>query len=329
MTSGPSSIEVQVWSRLIEAERIGICSHARPDGDAIGSQLALADLLWAQKKTVFLWNRHGVPETFQFLPGAAAVQSVERIPTDVDVLVFIECADPARAEINGWQRCSFLINIDHHVCNTYYADLNWVEPDAPCVGTMLYRMQQTLNLPASSAFYTTVYVALMTDTGNFQYNLKPETFRYAYELVARGAPAEVLVRQVYGTYPERRLRLLRMVLDTLQRTPDGRIAWIVVTRAMMEAVGAQYEDTEGFVDLPLKIRGVEVAVFFKEIEPGHFRISLRSNAQWDLLPFALRMGGGGHAKAAAFVMKGTLPEVQAQVIAEVQSFLLQAVSVPS
>lgn len=310
-----------IWQRLMEADRIGICSHAYPDGDAIGSQLALAELLWAQGKEVILMNRHNVPENLRFLKGSEAVRVVEAVPPGLDVLVFIECTEPRRADLTGWEQCPLWVNIDHHVCNTRYAHLNWVAPEAPCVGTMLYELQRRLGLPAPPAFYEDVYVTLISDTGNFQYNLKPETFRWAYELVQGGVPAEELVRRVFGQYPERRWRLLRMALDTLQLSMDGRIALMTVTQSMFQAVDARYEDTDGFVDYALKTRGVQVAALLKEIEPGAFRVSLRANGRIDLLPLAKRFGGGGHARAAALVLRGSLGEVQARVLAALEGLL--------
>jgi phosphoesterase RecJ-like protein len=166
-----------------------------------------------------------------------------------------------------------------------------------------------------------VYVALISDTANFQYNLRPDTFRWAYELVRRGVPAEELTRRVFGQYPERRWRLLRLVLDTLQLSMDGRIALMAVTQSMFQAVDARYEDTEGFVDYALKIQGVQVAALLKEVEPGHFRVSLRANGRIDLLPLARRFGGGGHARAAALVLRGSLEEVRAQVLTALEGLL--------
>ncbi len=314
----------RIWQRLMEADRIGICSHAYPDGDAIGSQLALAELLWAQGKGVTLMNRHSVPENLRFLKGWEAIQVVESVPAGLDVLVFIECTEPRRADLTGGERCPLWVNIDHHACNTRYAHLNWVAPEAPCVGTMLYELRQRLDLPVTPAFYEDVYVALISDTANFQYNLRPDTFRWAYELVQRGVPAEDLVRRVFGQYPERRWRLLRMVLDTLQLRMDGQIALMAVTQSMLRTVDACYEDTEGFVDYALKTRGVQVAALLKEVEPGHFRVSLRANGRVDLLPLAQRLGGGGHARAAAVVLRGPLEAVQAQVLAALEGLLTDA-----
>ncbi|MCS7312388.1 MAG: DHH family phosphoesterase [Acidobacteria bacterium] len=310
-----------IWQRLTESDRIGICSHAYPDGDAIGSQLALAELLWAQGKEVILMNRHNVPENLRFLKNWEAVQVVESVPAGLDVLVFIECTEPRRADLTGWEQCPLWVNIDHHVCNTRYAHLNWVAPEAPCVGTMLYELQQRLGLPAPPAFYEDIYVALISDTANFQYNLKPNTFRWAYELVQQGVSAEELARRVFGQYPERRWRLLRMALDTLQLSMDGRIALMTVTHSMLQAVDARYEDTEGFVDYALKTQGVQVAALLKEIEPSHFRVSLRANGRIDLLPLAQRFGGGGHARAAALVLQGPWEEVQARVLAALEGLL--------
>jgi len=317
----PTDTLRQIWQRLMEADRIGVCSHAYPDGDAIGSQLALAELLWTQGKEVTLLNRHSVPEHLRFLRGWEAIRAVESVPPGLDVLVFIECTDPRRPDLAGVEQCPLWVNIDHHACNTRYAHLNWVAPEAPCVGTMLYELQQRLELPAPPAFYEDVYVALISDTANFQYNLRPDTFRWAYELVRRGVPAEELTRRVFGQYPERRWRLLRLVLDTLQLSMDGRIALMAVTQSMLQAVDARYEDTEGFVDYALKTRGVQVAALLKEVEPGHFRVSLRANGRIDLLPLARRFGGGGHARAAALVLRGSLEEVRAQVLTALEGLL--------
>jgi len=314
----------RVWQELMRVERIGIVGHTYPDGDAISSMLALAQLLDMQEKTVQLFSRHPVPEYLRFLPGLDRIDVTASMSHALDALVFIECTDPERTGIAGLQQTRHWINIDHHACNRLFAHINWVDPAAPCVGAMIYQLATVGGLQPPTTFYTYIYVSLMTDTGNFQYNLHPRVFALAYDLVRRGVPAEWIHREVYGRYPVRKWRLLARVLDTLEQSEDGRIAWITATADMLRELGAQYEDLDGFVDYPLRTRDVEVAIFFKEVAPNRFRVSLRCHEPWNLLPLAQQFGGGGHRKAVAFPMTGTLADVKARVLESVRAYLHNA-----
>ena len=319
----------EVWQELMQAQRIGIVGHTYPDGDAISSMLALSQLLEMHRKTVRLFSRHPVPEYLQFLPGIDRIQVTSSISQPLDTLVFIECTDPERTGLAGLHRTDRWINIDHHACNHLFAHTNWVDPQAPCVGAMIYRLSEVSGLRPPTTFYTYIYVSLMTDTGNFQYNLQPHVFELAYTLVRRGVPAEWIHREVYGRYPVRKWRLLARVLDTLEQSEDGKIAWIIATTDMLRELDARYEDLDGFVDYPLRTRDVEIAIFFKEIAPNRFRVSLRCHEPWNLLPLAQQFGGGGHRKAVAFPMTGTLADVKARVLASVRAYLQDANAYPS
>ena len=315
----------QFWNALLEMQTIGICSHARPDGDTIGSQLALAELLEARGKRVICFNVDGIPERFHFLHHAHRVEQRATVPKGLDCLVLIECADVSRAGIPIPPDLP-LMNIDHHMTQSYYGVLNWVDPQAPCIGVMLLELQEKLNLPAPRAFFEDCYVALLSDTGGFAYNLSPRAFQSAARLLEYGIDARRIHRHMFGNHPFRRFQLMGLVLQTLDRSPDGLTAWIRVTPDMLRQTGASYFDMEGFVDIPLQINNVEVSVFFKEIEPGHFRISLRSNGNVDVLPIASRYNGGGHKFAAAFTWFGSWEELRTMILPAIIEYTTRALS---
>lgn len=304
---------VEMWHALMEMQTIGICSHARPDGDAIGSQLALAELLIAIGKEVVCFNVDGLPERFRFLTRSDLIKTSATVPEGLDCLVLIECADVSRAGIPIPPHLP-LMNIDHHITESYYGVMNWVDPTAPCVGVMLLELQEQLNLPATKSFYENCYVALLSDTGGFSYNLSARAFRAAARILEAGIDARRIQRHLFANHPFHRFVLLGMVLQTLERSDDGLTAWIRVTPGMLQQTGATYFDMEGFVDIPLQIENVEVSAFFKEIEPGHFRVSLRSNGIVDVLPIAKHFHGGGHKFAAAFTWEGTWDELRKEVL---------------
>ena len=315
----------KIWNTIQSAGKIIILSHARPDGDALGSQMALYALLHASGYNPICMNRDGVPDQFNFLPGADRVVQGDTLPDDVDLVICIECTERHRAEIEIPANIP-IINIDHHPRNTAYGDINWIDPTAPCIGAMLLEFQESLGLKADLRFYIGCYTALISDTGNFSYNLTPRTFQTALKLIEHGVPAQQVTRSVFWSYPERRFRLLARVLDTLELHANGKIAFIRVTQNMIQNTGASYFDTEGFVDYPLKIRGVEVSAFFKELGHNVYRISFRSNGLVSILTIAEAHGGGGHNFAAACTIRGPYEKIHVEILNELEALVDEQMS---
>ncbi|HEV2358192.1 MAG TPA: DHH family phosphoesterase [bacterium] len=287
-----------------------LLNHVSPDGDCLGSTLALARALWARERPAVVASTDGVPDMYRFLPGA------DRIVTDVPAVdafgavVFMECSTPDRAGSLAARAAAvpLTINIDHHVSNAGYGDLVLYDPAAAAVGELVTPIVAALG-PIDPATATCLLTALLTDTGSFRYaSVTPRTLRIAADLVQAGASPAHVYTQVYENRPAAALRLLGLALSRLALSPDGRIAWTAVTQAMLREAGAPMEESEGIVGWLRAMVGVQVAVLFKE-EPDGIHVSLRGRPGVRAHVIAEAFGGGGHAAAAGFTATGPLPDV--------------------
>jgi Exopolyphosphatase-related proteins len=307
---------------LIESKhRFLITGHARPDGDSIGSSLALYWGLRALHKDVVVVMRDPIPPAYQELPGAGEVQTRPAIDELYDAAFVIECSNLDRPGLPGLEK-QFIVNIDHHTTTALFGHINWIDPTAAAVGEMIYNLCKALGININQPIAECVYAALLSDTGSFHYaNTTERTFKIASELVRRGARPAHVARALYESHSFGKVKLLGHVLSTLRRDATGRVAWVTMTREMMEAADATEDDLEGIVNHPLSIRDVEAAVFFKEIRPGHFRISLRSKGKVDVSKIAEHFGGGGHKYASGCTVIGTQDSVENRVLSSLQSAL--------
>jgi bifunctional oligoribonuclease and PAP phosphatase NrnA len=307
-------------ARIAEALRsrrhVLLLNHESPDGDCLGSTLALGHALWARGQRATVGSVDGLPEMYRFLPGSDRVTSVLPGGETFDAAVFMECSTPERAGGLAARAAGvpLWVNIDHHVSNAGYGDLIYSDVTASAVGELVYPIVQALVPALDRSMATCLMTALLTDTGSFRYaSVTPRTFTIAAELLGAGAsPAEVYV-EVYENRPVTSLRLLGMALSRLTVSEDGRVAWTVVTQEMLRDAGARMEETEGIVTTLRALRGVQVAILFKE-EPDAIRVSLRGRGGVRVNVIAEAFGGGGHAAAAGFTARGALPDVVRQTL---------------
>ncbi|MBN2427039.1 MAG: bifunctional oligoribonuclease/PAP phosphatase NrnA [Deltaproteobacteria bacterium] len=312
--------------KLIENKRrFLVAAHMNPDGDAISSTLALGNALREMGKEVVFFNGDPVPQVYSFLPGAELLtssldQSAEEI---YDVGFVLDSGELRRAGEHLRDRCRILVNIDHHVDSERFSDYFWVDEKASSTGTLIYRLLKNFtgyrfSLPVATCLYT----SLVSDTGSFRFaNTDKETFQIAAELLELGVnPAEISAH-IYEDREERVLHLLGLALGTLKLSECGRIASISVTNAHMEATGTGPEHTDGFINYPRSIRGVEIALLFREAEPGFFKVGFRSNGNVDVAFVAQNFGGGGHARAAGATLRGTLDEVREKIIGHISQII--------
>ena len=306
-----------------------ILTHYRPDGDAIGSQLALALLLKDLGKTVEAWNDDAVPAKFKFLPGMQLITRPPATPKTFDVVIAIDTST--------WQRvgtCAdkiagkkIFINIDHHVSNEKFAEINWVVPVAPASGQIVFDLLKRGGFSLTPAIAQCLFAAISTDTGSFMYaNTNAACLHAAAELVETGINVGELSRHVYESYPYARLQMLQMALADLKLADHKHTAYFWVTKDMFANSGAKREDTEGLIDFARAIDGVVVALLFEEMEePGKIRVSFRSkHPKVDVNSIARHFGGGGHREAAGARFTGTPQEVEAKVLAVVSATLQTA-----
>jgi phosphoesterase RecJ-like protein len=301
---------------LREKERFLIACHENPEGDAIGSELALALALRKMGKTATVLNADPVPGNLLFLPGADTIVFAED-GSKYDVAVVVDCASPERTGRVSLElrKCPLLVNIDHHRTNGDLGELSLVDPSAAAAGLLIHRVLSAMKYEIDLEVATNIYVAILTDTGSFHYgSSSPEAFGVAGEMVRRGVDPWAVAEQVYETQSAFRLRLLGRVLDSLDLSADGRVASITTMREDLREFSLGKDALEGFINYPRSIVGVEVAVSFREEEGGAFRLSFRSKGRVDVSAVAARFGGGGHHNAAGCTVPGTLAEVKKKVL---------------
>jgi bifunctional oligoribonuclease and PAP phosphatase NrnA len=301
----------EVLKHIEQRNRFLLTSHARPDGDAVGSALAFRQILRGMGKEAEVVLRDGVPRIYQQLPFAGEVIAAERVNGKYEAAIILECDSIQRTRLQGLEG-RFLISIDHHVSGRPFANVNWIDPKAVATAELVYRLAREVAVPISPEIATCLYTALLADTGSFMFEGTNEyTFALARELVLAGANPAQSARNVYFAHSEAKMRLLGAALSHLHR--EGRFAWIWVTLEQMEAAGAKEEDCEGLVNYVLSIGDVEVAAFFRELSDGRFRVSLRSKGQ-NVAQVAEQFGGGGHECASGCAVDGPLTAAVAKIL---------------
>ena len=310
----------EIAAALRGSQRIAILSHVRPDGDAFGSQLALALSLRQLGKDVTVWNEDGLLEKYNFLPGAELLKQPPAEQQAFDVVVALDTATQVRLGTAGdAARAPVWINIDHHQSNPRYGDLVHIDSTAPATGQILFEFLCSEKLPLDTAIAENLFVAISTDTGSFQYpNTTARTYEIGAELLRAGVNVGRISQLLYESYPRRRTELLRDLLGTMRFDADGRIASFSLSLEVANALEVKPEDNEGLIDHLRAIHGVIVAVFFEELLDGKVRVSMRSKTEAaDVSAICQQFGGGGHKLAAGARVRGTLAEVEQRVMAAI------------
>lgn len=312
----------QIGQALREGVRFAVLGHVRPDGDALGSQLALGLSLKQLGKDVRIWNEEGMLEKYSFLPNANLLTKPPAEPEDVDVAIALDTAIQNRLgnSLAAVRSAKVWINIDHHPSNPGYGDLVYIDPNSPATGQILFELIKSEKLPIDAAIAENLYVAISTDTGSFQYpNTTARTFEIAAELVRAGVDVGRVSQLTYENYPRRRVELLRDLLGTMRFDANDRVASFSLSLATAKKLGVLPEDNEGLIDHLRAIRGVIVAVFFEELADGKVRVSMRSkNEKVNVCAICQKFGGGGHVLAAGARVRGSLAEVERKILEEVR-----------
>jgi phosphoesterase RecJ-like protein len=315
----------KIIDRIIEAFRqsqtICVAGHMRPDGDCVGSQLALTLALRNEGKKVTCWNEDHIPQKYEFLDRDGIIQK-PRKGKRFDCVVAADAATFDRLGSVGRRIADrkLLINIDHHESNTRFGDLNWVSAREPSTGELIFRLLKVAKWPITKRIADCLFTAVSTDTGSFQYpSTRPGTYHVAGELVRRGADLAKICDEVYQSYPLSRARLLRHVYSHFHLTHQDQIAYFWLKKADFARTGANSSDSEGLIDHIRAIAPVVVACVFEELEPELSRISLRSKSEKvNVNTIAAQFGGGGHPAAAGARIAGKPLSVQRRVIAAVK-----------
>lgn len=314
----------QVIDLIEKNERFAITSHIRPDGDSLGSSLALCWILRSLKKDAEVIMCDQVPHAYSKLPGADDVKVVPDVVRQYDAVFVIECSDVSRPGLPSLGE-QFVVNIDHHSTTELFGDVNWIDSTAAAVGEMIYNLAKAIGARITPELASCVYAALLTDTGSFHFsNTTERTFKIASELVKHGAQPAKLSQAIFYSYPYAKVRLVGEVLSTLKRDDSGRIAWIRMSKEAMEETGATEDDSDGIINYPLTVGEVEAVAFFRELSNSTFRISLRSKNRVNVARVAESFGGGGHCNAAGFTVQADFDELSKEVISRLKEAVASA-----
>jgi phosphoesterase RecJ-like protein len=300
-----------------------ITTHENPDGDAVGSSLALACFLQGLGKEVTVYFCDPLPEIYAFLPLAETVLHAIP-PRNYEVCFVLDVGEFRRAgrEFASFAGIGTLINVDHHLHCECFGAINLIDPEAAATGVLIHRIIKAAGHEIDYATALCIYTAVIADTGSFRYsNANPEAFAVAGEMVEKGVNAWNVAEKLYESQPLARLQLLTRALSTLTVSPRGDYAALAVTLEMYRETGASAELTDGFVNYPRSIRGVEVAIFFREVRSGFFKVGFRSKGKVDVSALAAGFGGGGHHNAAGCTVAGTLAQVRETVFAHLEKVL--------
>jgi bifunctional oligoribonuclease and PAP phosphatase NrnA len=307
----------QVLEIIRSRDRFAITSHVRPDGDALGSELALLLTLESIGKKAEVINRDAIPERYRTLPGAEGVRITDRLEETYGAVFVLECGSLDRTGLEGFDS-QFVVNIDHHHSTGAYASVNWIDEDACAVGEMIYRIVKALGVSMTPEIATNIYTAIVTDTGSFQFACTTaETFRMAADLAESGADVAGIARNVFYSNPITKVNSMMVMLNRMTLECGGRVVWTAVTREDMIRHNCMEDDVEGLVNFPLTISSVDVAVFLRELEDGTFRVSLRSKNSIDVCDIAREFGGGGHRNASGCTLAGPLSAAKRLLLSKI------------
>jgi phosphoesterase RecJ-like protein len=304
--------------------RFLLTSHARPDGDAIGSALALAEVLDQLGCKVDVIFADPIPYIYRTLPNLDRIHEAPSA-NDVDLnpdtpAILLECDGIARTGLLGLEGRT-LINIDHHASGRAFASVNWIDEHACAVAAMVYRIALAAEVEITPSMATCLYTAILSDTGSFTYaSTTADTFAIVHDLATRGANPSQIARDLYFSNPASKIRLLGAALSNFQY--DDSVAWTWVTSEDMERAGATAEDCEGVVNYLIGIVGVESAVFLREVpDTSQFRLSIRSKGKLDVAQVAEYFGGGGHRNASGCTIDGPLAEAVDRILLQLRTGL--------
>ncbi|WP_319405824.1 DHH family phosphoesterase [uncultured Desulfosarcina sp.] len=311
----------KIIQQLTNSSRVLVASHAKPDGDAIGSLLAMGIALERVGCEVTRYNESAIPAVYRFLP---SVDSIQRQLTDVgcfDTAVILDCGglDRVGSAVDAITTIPAIVNIDHHTTNTRFGQYHLVDVNACATSEIIYRLIQAMDLELDVEMATAIYTGILTDTGSFRFsNTNRAAFSICEAMVAIGVNPSAVARHVYGTYSLGRIKLLNLALDSIEISSNGHISIMTVTREMLSDTGTQPEDADGLINYARRIQDVKVAALIHELENGNgesrsrkrFHVSLRSDGSVDVSRIALDFGGGGHAGAAGFSVESSLAELK-------------------
>lgn len=306
--------------QLTRSRRVLLTTHTHPDGDAIGSLLALGLSLERMGKTIAMVDDDPIPAIYRFLPEVARI--TDRVPSgvDFDTAVVLDCGSLQRvgAVAEAVTAAPVVLNIDHHVTNEAFGTLRLVDPEACATAEIIYRLLGEMSVPIDKIVATAIYTGIFTDTGSFRFsNTNLEAFTICREMVTLGVDPYQVAKHVYGTYSLGRIKLLNMALDSIELAANGKMTIMTLSQEMFRETRTQPEDGDGLINYARRIEDVRVAALIQELNGGQanrYHVSLRSDGSIDVAGIAKAHGGGGHVSAAGFSITAPLADVKADLL---------------
>ncbi|MBU0671929.1 MAG: bifunctional oligoribonuclease/PAP phosphatase NrnA [Candidatus Margulisbacteria bacterium] len=317
-----NEIFITIKKALKNARNALIVSHVDPDGDSIGSMNAMGLVLAQMGLAVDQYSQDGVPKIYRFLPGSDSVKNKVEQNKKYDLLIAVDASDIKRLgdKLSVKDIAKLIINIDHHPDNTQYGDINYAQKSSS-TAELVYKLLKNLKIKIDKPVAENLYVALITDTGNYRYeNTSVGTFIMAEDMLKAGVDTHAITTRIYDTKSIASIRIQAAALSTLEVSPDRKAAWVVVTQEMMEKVGAKGDDIVGLVDQIRSIDGIEVAILFRE-DGSKVKVNLRSKSKINVSEIARRFDGGGHFRAAGAILSDDIVTAKKKVVAEVLKYL--------
>jgi phosphoesterase RecJ-like protein len=316
----------QILKHIKESRRILVASHAEPDGDCLGSLVALGLALSKLDKIITMLNPSPIPAVYRFLPGVERIVIQIKEATAYDMAIILDCGDIVRVGENSSivDRIALVVNIDHHVSNTRFGHLQLIDTDACATAEIVYRLINALEIPFDKAIATSIYLGILTDTGSFRFsNTNPAAFAISKAMTDIGVEPHAVAQRVFGTYSLGRIKLLNMALNSIEISANGKLSLMTISRSMLNATGTSTEDIDGLINYARRIEDVRVAALIHEIKNGagkftnmnRYHVSLRSDNTVDVAKIAGKFGGGGHTSAAGFKIESTLVALKEKIIA--------------
>ncbi len=308
----------QIIHHLKNSNNLFLATHTNPDGDAIGSLIAMGLSLEALNKRTTLYNESPIPAVYRFLPFADRIVQYVDKANIYDTAIILDCSDLERIgkAVSMVNKIPIIINIDHHITNTCYGDFQLIKTSACATTEIVYNLMKDMAVPINKAIAASIYTGILTDTGSFRFsNTNRAAFEICEEMVELGVDPYSIAQHVYGTYSLGRIKLLNMALDSIEISYNGRLSMMTLTRDMFYETDTRAEDADGLINYAKSIENVKVAVLIQELQNKNkqFHVSLRSNGTVNVAEIASSFGGGGHANAAGFSIESTLSDLKSQI----------------
>ncbi len=315
----------QIIHKIKKSSHLLIASHAEPDGDAVGSLIALGLAIGKLNVKTTLYNASPIPAVYRFLPSVERIVRHIKKANTYDTAIVLDCGDISRVgEVSTVVRkIPCMINIDHHISNTYFGNVQLIDTTACSTAEIVYRLIKALAIPMDKAIATCLYTGILTDTGSFRFsNTNQAAFAISNEMAELGVEPYDVAQHVFGTYSLGRIKLLNLALDSIEISENGKLSMMTITKNMLAETDTQPEDVDGMINYARRIKNVKVAALIQEIQNAtetsiainRYHVSLRSDGTVDVAMIASSFGGGGHASAAGFQIESTLSNLKSEII---------------